>query len=309
MPSSVEFTQTRIICKRPLGTRITSGVIAVLFGALCLWPAHYFWPKPAAIVDRSPADILSQFVPILFFPLACLCSLFPYFLSCAGPSELILDTDRRTYRFRRGFPFLAFWRSGPLEDIAGVQIRTVGRESGTESIRGDRSPAYELLLHWRITKGSPWSFLNGHVHSRRPVQLSLSPDLSALRLEAERIAGRITTAVLEQVPSLERERVRAQRLLLLIPVCLYLFLSAVPPLLVSRALDSQGRTVAGVVTDMRHGRDSQAYTVLYSYRVSRHMFQGKSHVSETDYEMMNVGSAVSIRYLPTYPCTSTIADL
>ncbi len=291
----LEVTPTRISCRRPRGLRIGIGIVGLLFGAMCLSLFGFFWPATGAPAERSPADILSQFVPVLLVPLLGLCGPVALFLHYAGPADLILDTNQRTYRFRRGFPLLAGWKTGPLEDIAGLRVDTVRRRSNA---------AYQLMLDWKNTQASPWTLGNGPVANRSPVQMSTSRNPSVLRQEAQRLAQQIGIPLQESKPVWEQTRSRAQRRLILIPVVLFFVLSGLPPLLVHRALQSQGRSTKGVVTALRHGK---GYSVRYAYQVGGLSFQGRASVTRPFYEALDVGSPVTVSYLPAYPHTSMVA--
>ncbi len=296
----VEVTDTRVSCRRPVGLRIGMGVAGGVFGVLCLALLVWIWPAPATLAQRSPADILSRLAPTVGVPLVGLCFPTLYFLYLAGPEDLILDTVRRTYRFRRGFPLLASWKEGPLDHIAGLRVKTLSsKSSGSKS--GSSS---QVLLDWKNTQATPWSLGDGAVASRRPVALSTSRDAGRLRQEAQDLARRLGVAWEERVPAPERARKRAQSLLVLVPLLSFLLLNGLPPLLVARALDSQGQTTAGTVTSLRHGK---GYSASYTYQVGDHTFDGRASLSASAYEALEFGGSITVSYLPAYPHTSTLA--
>ena len=291
----VEVTDTRVSCRRPTGLRIGMGVAGGVFGLLCLALLVWIWPAPATLAQRAPADILSRLAPTVGVPLVGLCFPTAYFLYLAGPADLILDTARRTYRFRRGFPLLASWKEGPLDHIAGLRVTTLNSKSGSSS---------QVLLDWKNTQAAPWSLGDGAVASRRPMSLSVSRDAGRLRQEAQDLAQRLGVAWEERVPAPERARKRAQTFLVLVPFLFFLLLNGLPPLLVDRALE-QGQTTAVTVTDLRHGK---GYSVRYTYRVGDRTFDGRASLSASAYEAVELGSPLTVSYLPAYPHTSTLVS-
>ena len=161
-----------------------------------------------------------------------------------------------------------------------------------------------MLLDWKNTRAAPWSLGDGAVAGRRPVALSVSRDADRLRQEAQALARRLGVAWEERVPAPERARRRAQSLLVLVPLLSFLLLNGLPPLLVSHALESQGQTTAGTVTDLRHGK---GYSAGYTYRVGDRTFDGRASLSASAYEAVEFGSPITVSYLPAYPHTSTLA--
>lgn len=304
--NTVEVTETRISCWRPTGLRIGMGVAGGVFGALCLALLVWIWPSPATLAQRSPADILSRLAPTVGVPLVGLCFPTAFFLYLAGPADLILDTVRRTYRFRRGFPLLASWKEGPLDHIAGLRVKTLSSKSGSSKSGSSKSgSALQVLLDWKNTRAAPWSLGDGAVASRRPMSLSVSRDAGRLRQGAQDLAQRLGVAWEERVPAPERARKRVQSLLVLVPFLFFLLLNGLPPLLVDHTLESQGKTTAGAVTDLRHGK---GYFVRYTYRVGDRTFDGRASLSASAYEAVELNSPISVSYLQAYPHTSTLVS-
>ena len=294
MVKTMEVTETRISCRRPPGLRIGLGVPGLLFGAACAGLLIYAWPSAASLAQRSPADVLCQIVPILLVPIVGLFFPTGLFLYIAGPADLILDTAQRRYRFRRGFPLLASWQEGPLDDIAGLRVHALSSRSGA---------SYQLMLDWKNTQAAFWTLGDGAVAGRRPVQLEVSRDMTRLRQDAQKLAQRLGVPVEERMPAGEHSRRKAQRLLILGPVLLFFLLYGLPPLLVNQALQSQGQTTSGMVTALRHGK---GYSVRYTYSVEGRSFDGHVSVPRVFYDTMDVGSPVTVSHLPTYPHTSTL---
>lgn len=296
MMNMVEVTDTRVSCRRPAGLRIGVGVAGGVFGAVCLALLVWIWPSPAALADRAPADILARLAPTVGVPLLGLCFPTVYFLYLAGPADLILDTGRRTYRFRRGFPLLSSWQEGPLDHIAGLRVKALSSKAGS---------SFQVLLDWKNTAAAPLSLGDGAVASRRPVALSVSRDADRLRQEAQDLAQRLGVAWEERVPAPERARKRAQSLLVLVPMLSFLLLNGLPPLLMDHALESQGQTTTGTVTDLHHGK---GYSARYTYRAGGRTFDGRASLSASAYEAVELGGPITVSYLPAYPHTSALVS-
>ena len=294
--ATFEVTESKIYCRQSLGLQIGLGLFGLLFGAMCLYLVYAFWPAPGSLSERSPADILGNTMQFLLVSLLGLCFPTLLFLHYAGPADLILDLDRRTYRFRRGFPLLASWQSGPLEDIADLRVKTVTSSSTTSSL---------LLLDWKNTQAAPWSLGDGRVASRRPFQMMVSRDAGRVRDEAEQIARKIGVPVQETVPVWEEARQRAQIWLVLVPLVLFLALTFLPPLVVEQSLKADGQPVSAKVTALRHNKSC---VVRYAYRVNGRVFQGRDSVPWSVFSSLEVGSSLPISYLPAYPRTSAVVS-
>lgn len=290
---TLEVTATKIYCRRPVGLQIGLGVAALLFGGMCFWLIISFWPSLSSLAERSPVDTLSHLLPSLLIPVIGLCFPTAIILYNAGPADLILDTDQRTYRFRRGFPLLASWKSGSFGDFGELRVSAL-RTKSTSS---------QLLLDWNNTQASSWTLGDGAVASRRPFLMGVSKDSAQLLQEAHRLAQQMGVQVQENKPDLEQARQRTLRQLVLVSVLLFLLLSGLPPVLVARSLETQGQATSGKVTQMNHGR---GYSVHYTYEAGGSTFQGRASVPWPVYENLNIGSTVPVRFLPAYPHTSTV---
>ena len=292
--TTLEVTETKVSCRRSTGFRAGIGLLGVLFGAMCLYVFYAFWPPPGSLADRSPADILSQSLFFLLVPLAGLCGPTAIFLYFAGPADLVVDASQRTYRFRRGFPLLASWQSGPLEDIAGLSVKTVKNKS---------TSSYQMMLNWKNTRTTPWTLGDGAIVSRRPFQMMFSQDASRMHDEAQRLASRLGVPLQENVPVSDEIRRRASSRLVLVPVFLFFLLMGLPPLILVHSLESGGQPATGTVTALRAGKGA---FVNYAYPVGGRIFTGHAAVPRSLYYSLAVGSPVSVRYLPAYPHTSTL---
>lgn len=290
----LEVTESKIICHRPSSSRVGIGLLGVLVSVMCLSLSYGFWPPPVSLTDRSPADILSQSLYFLLVPLAGLCGPAALFLYMAGPEDLIINTSERTYRFRRGFPLLASWQSGPLEDIAGLRVKTTKNKSTT---------LYHMMLDWKNTRATPWTLGDGAVSIRSPFQMMSSQDASSVRNEAQRLASRLDVLLQENTPEWDEIRSLTTRRLILVPVFFFFILVGLPPLIVAHSLEAGGHPAEGTVMTLRTGKGS---FVHYTYPVGTRTFTGHAPVPGSVYSSLNVGGPVPVRYLPTYPHTSTV---
>jgi hypothetical protein len=292
--TTLEATDSGIVCRRSTGFRVSLGLLGGLFGALCLYLFYAFWPPLGALVDRSPADILSQSMYFLLVPLAGLCGPAAIFLYSAGPVDLVVNASQRTYRFRRGFPLLATWQSGSLEDVAGLRVKTVKNKQTT---------FYHLLLDWKNTKATPWTLGDGTVASRRPFQMMSSQDAGCVRDAAQRLASRLSIPFQENAPVWDEIRSRTIRRLILVPVFFFFLLMGLPPLIVTHSLEADGQPAMGTVKSLRTGKGS---FVHYTYPVGGRIFTGHAPVTSSAYSSLEVGGPVPVRYLPAYPHTSIV---
>lgn len=226
--TTLEVTETKVSCRRPIGFRVGIGLLGVFLGAMCLYLFYSFWPSPSSLADRSPADVLSQSLYFLLIPLAGLCGPTALFLYTAGPDELVIDTSQRTYRFRRGFPLLASWQSGSLEDLAGLRVKTAKNKSTT---------FYQIMLDWKNTQASLWTLGDGAVSSRRPFQMMFSQDAGCVRDEAQRLASRLGVPLQENTPVWDEVRRRTSRRLVLVPVFFFFLIMGLPPLIAVHSLE------------------------------------------------------------------------
>ena len=292
--TTLEVTEAKVSCRRSTSFRVGIGLLGVLFGVLCLYIFYAFWPPPGSFTDRSPADVLSRSLFFLLVPLAGLCGPTAIFLYSAGPADLILDASQRTYRFRRGFPLLASWQSGSLKDVAGLRVKTVKNKQTT---------FYHLLLDWKNTQAAPWTLGDGAVASRRPFQMMSSQDAGSVRDEARRLAARLGVPLQENAPVWDESRSGTSRRLVLVPVFLFFLLMGLPPLILVHSLESEGQPAKGAVTALRAGKGA---SIRYTYPVGARVFTGGASVPWSFYSSLEVGSPVSVRYLPAYPHTSTV---
>ncbi len=295
--TTLEVTETKVSCRRSTGLRISSGLLGMILSVLGLYLFYAFWPPPGSLADRSPADILSQSVYFLLVPLAGLCGPTALFLYSAGLANLVVDTSQRTYQFRRGFPLLASWQSGSLEDVADLRVKTVKNKSTT---------SYQMMLDWKNTHATPWTLGDGPVASRRPFQMMSSQDAGCVHDEARRMAALLGVPLQENMLVWDEIRSRTSRRLVLMPVFLFFLLVGLPPLILVHSLETEGQPAKGTVTVLRAGKGA---FVHYTYPVGARVFMGRASVPWSLYYSLMVGGPVTVRYLPTYPHTSTVVGV
>ena len=288
----LEVTDSTVSYRRPRSSQSGVGFLGAILGLGCFILLYHFWSRPDLFTDKSPAD-LGQMIAIMLVPLFGLCGPTALFLYEAGPLDLSVNLSQRTYLFRRGFPFLASWQSGPLDDIADLRVKT-SKNKGT---------TYRLMVDWKNTEVAPWSLGDGDVSSRRPVQIMFSQEPSQVRDEAQRLARLLGVPITETTPISDEVRSRAIRHLVLVPAILFFALMGLSPLLVAHELESEGQTVQGTVTELRHGK---GLSVRYTYRAGTRVFQGSAGVPGSVYLPLRVGGLVPVRYLPAYPHTSKV---
>ena len=288
-----EFTEAQVSCRRSTGLRVGSGLLSMFLGAVCLALLHAFWLYRGSLADRSPADVLSQSFYFLILPLFVLCGPTAFFLYFAGPADLVVDASQRTYRFRRGFPLLAAWQSGSLEDIAGLRIITVERRS---------TFLYQMMLDWKNTRAAPWTPGDGAVSSRRPFQMMSSEAQSCVQDEARRLAARLGVPLQEDAPIWDAIRSRTSCRLVPMFGFLFFILIGLPRLIVAYSLGTEGQPAKGTVAL----RDGDGDIIRYTYSVGGRAFTGHAPMPWSLYSSLAVGDLVSVRYLPAHPHTSTI---
>lgn len=101
---------------RPLQQRLGFLIFAASLVWMGLWwPFSVYW-----------------FYSLCLFCAAVLC------IYLAGPNEVHIDLDRRTYRAQRGWPLWPKYWSGPLTDISGVVVS-----------QNNQSYTWMVVMHWK----------------------------------------------------------------------------------------------------------------------------------------------------------------
>ncbi len=288
----LEVTESTISYHRPLTSRTGVGGMGIFLGILSLTLLVLMCPRLGLIADCSPAELIQQ-AALFMVPLAGLFGPAALFLYEAGPCDLVINTTQRTYRFRRGFPFLAFWQSGPLDDIAALRVKTSKNNAATSRI----------LLNWKNTQVGAWTLGNGPVSCRRPVEIMVSQKSVEVRAEANRLALRLGVPVNDLEPEWDEKRRRALRYPVLVPAIFFCFLMGLSPLLVAQSLQTDGRATTGTVTELRHGK---GLSVRYTYHAGPRVFDGSAGLPPSIYGTLRTGGPVLVRYLPAYPHTSKV---
>ncbi|HZT42138.1 MAG TPA: DUF3592 domain-containing protein [Chthonomonadaceae bacterium] len=283
---------SQIVYRRPLGMRIFKGVLSLFFGVLVIGLLLGLWPDGQSFQNRLPAEVLGRLASLLLIALMIF-GLAGYLFYSAGPVDLDLDLTAHTYRFRRGFPFLAHWVSGPFDDIACVYVIAVQSRAFT---------TYQTVLGWK----------NYGDAAREDVALASHGSLEATQAQARAMAWDMGVPVEEDLEAERSARSRRQsqqrsRLLLMLSSCclggMCLALS-LPRLYVTHALNSQGQTTLATVVGRQIGQSGRIH---YLYRVHGKTYRGADYVTASDYKTLPVGAPVQVTYLPSYPLTSRIA--
>ncbi len=105
--------------RKPFEMRAVLGAFGLISVATPFWVGIEAWKQQ----DGNACAMLPFFAALCF-------GFGALFFSLAGPADLYLDMERRTYRLVRGWPFLARTRSGTWEDFWGVWV---GRTSGSQT--------------------------------------------------------------------------------------------------------------------------------------------------------------------------------
>jgi hypothetical protein len=68
-------------------------------------------------------------------------------------------------------------------------------------------------------------------------------------------------------------------------------------------LKTEAQQAEGSVTRkwIHHGRNGTYHNVAYSFAVAGRTYRGESHVPNAKWQKLSVGSALAVRYVPTYP--------
>ena len=124
-----------------------------VFGAMmCAWlvafvPLIYWMNADSTVQHQQTAPMLNMLDYVSILGLLWLTGasggLMLYLL--AGPNDLFLDLNRRTYRFVSGWPVFPQVQTGPWEDMAGVYVRRVSGRGGE---------CYLVGIAWRQEKRS-----------------------------------------------------------------------------------------------------------------------------------------------------------
>lgn len=290
------ISASEIIHRRPMGARLFVGIFGLLMVAGGVWIAAYFWPRPEQSYARLPLEVWSR--AGFGIGLAAM-SLFMdiLFLYTAGPDDLILDLITRRYRFRRGFPLLARWQTGSLDDIECLYVKRVQNKS---------SVTYQTILAWKGQGEERFLLLgDGALATRKNVWLGSEKSEESAMETARQLAERIGVPALDCATARNHFGTNAGKqgtvaLVGLILLMMILLLPFVPRLYIERLLDAQGRTTIGTVVEKEYNKSA---TVRFVYRVNGVEYRSSDQVQRKQANLLSMGDPIQITYLPDYPRT------
>ena len=295
----LKVTDSQIVYQREMRIRWFCGIATVFIAALFASIPVMTAPGSTWFQERSPLEILAYLAFPLFISL-CGLAIVVTGLYGAGPEDLMVDLTTRTYRFRRGFPLLARWQDGTLEDIEAIYVRKFQNKSAT---------VYWVMLAWKGQGRQTWFPIgDGRLETRKDVTLCSSKTGEEANTDAQRLAAKL--GVSTEFAGSERygrnpEQVQkfsngAVVIAAGIAFLILLLLSG-PELLAQYQLDVQGQTTQGKIVERRSGKYSH---IKVAYTVNARVFKNNDDVKYTDYENLPLNGSVQVTYLPTYPKTS-----
>lgn len=202
----------------------------------------------------------------------------------AGPEELSLDFVCRTYRLRRGAPFLFRTDSGGFEEIDRLCVKRIVTQSGSD---------YHLLVAWRTERLRP--FVLGTARSEGEA-------LERIQGLARRIGVRAEGAeAYEGTRQASRDR-RVSRLALLtfglFGAAMVLPLGLSDLLLVQVPLDSHGVAATGRVLRLERQKHS---AVRFAFVAEGRSIQGRNRMAADSLARLRVGGPVHVEFLRSNP--------
>jgi hypothetical protein len=277
-----------------------------LIGGLFASLPIMLFPTQRWITDRSPLEIIPR---VALLSLIALFGVFMVLLCLygAGPEDLILDLRTRTYRFRRGFPLLARWQTGPFSDIDTLYIRRQATKGGV---------FYRLMMGWSGRgRKSFFPLGDGPLESRKGVLLKSGSSLPDMEGEMRAISTTLGIPAEDLNAgtdglSAEQTRKRSVSIMLWSVAVAFLLLLMIsgPDLLIQQQLDTQGKVAYGTVTDFLSNKNSRI-AVTYQIADGR-TFRGSDRVTRRAFDNMRIGAPIHVIYLPDYPktCRTDFSD-
>jgi hypothetical protein len=263
----------------PLALRVLVGGIALFFLGGCfflIWAVFYGGFENTG-VTMSPATA-SIYLVVGF-------ALSGWLFWNAGPKDITLYPGRCAYRLRQGLPLFARWKSGRVNDIAGIYIqRQVSKED----------EFYLLNIDWRIP-------------GRRDTSLGMFSDGTRALRHAKRLGERLDVDVSETIrgksvdDKAQNARGLAAAAAILGGMSLLVLTMSVPAILQERALDERGKTSVGVITEVTSRSNKGRRYLYYDYPVSGSKQSGRSRVYLSDSQAPRVGESLPVTYLPDNP--------
>jgi hypothetical protein len=299
----IKSDSIEIVYQRSSRLRWFASLFVVLFIAMFGYLAMAMFPSKQYMYARSPFEIVSRASSVLFV----LAGLLPILIGlyAAGSDDLILDLKRRTYRFRRGFPWQRKWWEGSFDDIECLYTKEYQAKNSI----------CQMLLGWKGTGGEDrFAFGDGDLQHRKDVLLGSAPSMPEAFEQIRAIAGRMGVPAENglQPERKARNQRSAQRLfnrvspLTFGTVALFFLLMGGPDLLVERLLDSQGHTTPGTITAKHYG--SHSTSVGLRYMVKNVPYITTNRIPASADTSVNVGDSVTVTYLPDYPRTARITQ-
>ena len=293
--------EREIIYRKPPAERVCSSAMALLFVTGLIWvmPAMHVFNKQAW-QDMAPVEIIGRGSVIAYLLLLLLAPLLLWYM--AGPEELMVDLLTRSYRFRRGFPLLAQWQTGPIDDIRCLYTKPSKRQSS--------SKFYHALLAWKSDANrSPFLIGDGGVAHRRDVLLGIAktpdaamqliaPIAAALHVPAE--DGALPENYARNRRYQRRQKRIIMRLTLTIMMFIMLLLTA-PDAIVGQMLQARGRPATGTVIARQRGKQN---LIKVEYQANGKTYQIKDKVADVVFQQTPTGTHVPLLYLPDYPHTA-----
>lgn len=162
------------------------GLPFALIGSLFVWIGAQVFLGFTPVTNggsHTPAD---PHVGGLIFGLAGLLFASIGFYGLLYRSDLILDTPRRSYRFRKGLLPFAVWRSGGFDEFDRLQV--LSEKRSTKS--GHKDTVWCIDLIWKMP-GHPRFRMAGSNWGGVPAL----PDLPTARAACERLASRLDVSM------------------------------------------------------------------------------------------------------------------
>jgi hypothetical protein len=297
----IKSDATEIVYQKSLKVRWFCFFFAALFIAMCGYLAAAMFPSKQYMYARSPLEIVSRESSVLFVSAGLLPILIG--LYGAGPDDLILDLKRRTYRFRRGFPWQRKWWEGSFDDIECLY---------TKDYQTNNSIC-QMLLGWKGTGGEDrFALGDGDLQHRKDVLLGSAPGMAEAFEQIKTVAARMGVPAEdglqpERKARNDRSGQRLSKRVLPLSfgiMALFFLLTSGPDLLIGRLLRSQGQTTRGTITGKHYG--SHSISVGFRYAVKNVPYTVTNHIPARADAGIHVGDAVSVTYLPDYPRTARI---
>jgi hypothetical protein len=293
----ISSNNNQIVYGRTSGSRWFSGIAAPCILALFTSLPLMLWSHLPWSVGHSPLE-LAQPLGLLLLMETCGIAISLTGFYGAGPEDLILDLTTRTYRFRRGFPLLAHWKTGPFSDFAGVELRTRVNK---------KLVFYRVVLTWRDTSGGNPSALSKFLQQLfKEVQIFATQSEAEATRELNTAAERLSLPIVsdtngQAIPEQIQSRSIRMTVIGIVIAALLLGVLAAPPLVLQLQLDAQGKATTGTVTQARFG--SKHSFLDFTYSVDGRTLHGEDDITRATAMAVGTGDSVDVTYLPNYPKT------